>query len=216
MNSSKISFIYQNDNRFKEGETVIFQESNAQAVVSTIDAPSYDISANFKFDNGQENTFYDFGKLTRKLDADAPAKALKIYFENAYYESTDEGDITTVNSYQTFNYGDIPDIDGISNSDMIDIRPRVTDYSTTESTRSPLEFYGRTFNSSGSSAANMLASDENITIDFSNYLGRIDRIFITKSGNSRLYMELLLRTLKNQFLLMMHWKLESYLFPIFV
>ena len=182
LNSSKISFIYQNDNRFKEGETVIFQESNAQAVVSTIDSPSYDISSSYKFDNGQENTFYDFGRLTRKADADAPAKALKIYFENAYYESTDEGDITTVNSYQTFNYGDIPDIGGISNSDMIDIRPRVTDYSTTESTRSPLEFYGRTFNSSGSSAANMLASDENITIDFSNYLGRIDRIFITKSG----------------------------------
>ena len=58
----------------------------------------------------------------------------------------------------------------------------VFDYSTTQSTRSPLEFYGRTFNSSGSSAANMLASDESITIDFSNYLGRIDRIFITKTG----------------------------------
>ena len=182
LSNSQISFLYQNANRFKDGETVIFHESNVQAVVSTLDAPSYDITASFKFNNGQENTFYDFGRLIRKADSDAPAKGLKVYFESAYYDTTDEGDITTINSYQNFDYGNIPDVDGFSNSDMIDIRPRVSDYSTTQSTRSPLEFYGRTFNSSGSSAANMLASDESITIDFSNYLGRIDRIFITKSG----------------------------------
>ena len=182
LSNSQISFLYQNDNRFKEGETVIFQESTAQAVVSTLDAPSYDITGSYNYDNGQENTFYDFGRLIRKSTANAPSKGLKIYFESAYYESTDEGDITTVNSYQTYNYGDITSVDNIPNANMIDIRPRVSDYSTTESARSPLEFYGRTFNSSGSSAANMLASDESITIDFSNYLGRIDRIFITKSG----------------------------------
>ncbi len=183
LSSSKISFLAQNDTAFKEGETVIFQESNVQGVVSTLDNPSYDITPSYTYDNGQQNTFYDFGRLIRKAEADAPSKGLKIYFESAYYDSTDEGDITTVNSYETFNYGDIPSIDNISNSDIIDIRPRVTDYSTTASTRSPLEFYGRSFNGSGNSAANMLASDESITVDFSNYLGRIDRIFITKHGD---------------------------------
>ena len=182
LNSSKISFIYENEHNLVEGETIIFGESNAQAVVSTLESPSFDITASYKWNNGQENTFYDFGRLVRKADADAPDKALKIYFENAYYESTDEGDITTVNSYSTFNYQDIPSVDGLSNSDIIDIRPRVTDYSLSENSRSPLEFYGRTFNGSGNSALNMLASDESITVDFSNYLGRIDRVYITKDG----------------------------------
>ena len=183
LSTSQISFVYQNDNLFKEGETVIFQETSIQGVISTIDASSFDITSNYKFTNGQENTFYDFGRLIRKTDSDSPAKGLKIYFENAYYDSTDEGDITTVNSYSTFDYGNIPSVDDVPNSNIIDIRPRVSDYAVTEGSRSPLEFYGRTFNGSGNSAANMLASDESITIDYSNYLGRIDRIFVTKTGD---------------------------------
>ena len=64
-----------------------------------------------------------------------------------HYDATDDGDITTVNSYENFDYGaDIMGMfDGISNSDIIDIRPRVADYIVSESTRSPFEFYGRTF-----------------------------------------------------------------------
>ena len=182
LNTSKISFIYENERTFVEGETVIFAESNAQAVVSTLDAPSFDITESFKWNNGQENTFYDFGRIIRKGDADAPDKALKIYFESAYYASTDEGDITTVNSYKNFDYKDIPSVNNVPNNDIIDIRPRVTNYTLSENSRSPLEFYGRHFNGSGNSALNMLASDENITVDFSNYLGRIDRVYITKDG----------------------------------
>ena len=42
-------------------------------------------------------------------------------------------------------------------SDIIDIRPRVSDFSGT--TRSPFEFLGRNFTASGSSAKNILAAD---------------------------------------------------------
>jgi hypothetical protein len=41
---------------------------------------------------------------------------------------------------------------------------------------------GRTFNASGNSAANILASDESIITNFSFYLGRIDRIYLTRNG----------------------------------
>jgi hypothetical protein len=51
-----------------------------------------------------------------------------------------------------------------------------------ENARSPLEFLGRTFNASGNSAANILASDESIITNFSFYLGRIDRIYLTRNG----------------------------------
>ena len=42
---------------------------------------------------------------------------------------------------------------------------------------------GRSLNASGNSASNVLASDEAITIDFSFYLGRIDKLYLTKSGD---------------------------------
>ena len=51
-----------------------------------------------------------------------------------------------------------------------------------ESVRSPLEFYGRSFDGSGNSAKNLLASDESIVTNFSFYLGRVDRIFLSKDG----------------------------------
>ena len=69
------------------------------------------------------------------------------------------------------------------NSDIIDIRPRVSSIATvSEGDRSPLEFLGRIFTGSGDSAQNILASDESLFIDFSYYLGRIDKIYLTQDG----------------------------------
>ena len=79
---------------------------------------------------------------------------------SAYYASTDTGDLTTVNSYDNFEYGrEIKDVNNIFTADILDIRPRVSDYTVAEDTRSPLEFYGRSFNGAGQSAGNVLASD---------------------------------------------------------
>mgnify|MGYP007090462620 FL=1 len=87
-----------------------------------------------------------FGVINRKSDSDEPTKRLKIYFQSGYYQSSDDGDITTVNSYDTFDYvKEIQNVDTISNSDIIDIRPRTSSYTVSENSRSPLEFYGRSF-----------------------------------------------------------------------
>ena len=183
LSSSQISFIYQNQNIFKEGETVTFRESNIQAIIITLDSPSFDISSNYTFSFGQRGTFYDYGFITRKSNADEPNKKIRVYFSNGFYDSSDDGDITTVNSYNTFNYGvEIPSINDVQNSDIIDIRPRVSSYTVLENSRSPFEFFGRTFDSSGNSAANILTSDESILTNFSFYLGRIDRIYLSKDG----------------------------------
>jgi hypothetical protein len=183
LTASQISFVYKNQNVFKEGQTVNFVESNIQAVITTLDSPSFDISPNYTFFRGQEGTFYDYGFITRKPNAVEPTKKIIVYFSNGFYDSSDDGDITTVNSYNTFNYTfDLSTIDNNSVSDIIDIRPRVSPYTVSENARSPLEFHGRTFNSSGNSAANPLASDETILTNFSFYLERIDRIYLTKDG----------------------------------
>jgi len=180
---SQISFIYKNENVFKEGETLVFQESNVRAVITALSSESFDVSTNFTFANGQEETFYDYGTLLRKSNSEEPSKKLRVYFSNGYYNSTDDGDITTVESYRNFDYiKDIHSVNGFRNTDIIDIRPRVSDYAVSAGSRSPLEFRGRIFTASGNSATNILASDETILTTFSFYLPRIDRIFLTKEG----------------------------------
>ena len=183
ISDTKISFIAKNSKVFKEGETLLFEESNINAVLTTVDTPSINISQNYTFGNGQKSNFYDFGYITRKNDAKAPVRQLRVYFTSGYYQSTDDGDITTVESYDTFHYGrEISSVNGVRNSDIIDIRPRVSDYAIATGGRSPLEFYGRTFDATGNSSANILASNESIVADYSFYLGRIDRVYVTKDG----------------------------------
>ena len=180
---SKITFIIKNSTSFEEGEVVDFKESKVQGLITTLDNSSRNISNNFTFATGQKPTHYDYGYITRRSNAKAPTKGLKVYFSNGYYESTDEGDITTKNSYDTWNYStDITLINNERVTDTIDIRPKVGNYTVLESVRSPLEFYGRSFDGSGNSAKNLLASDESIVTNFSFYLGRVDRIFLSKDG----------------------------------
>jgi hypothetical protein len=183
LTSSQISFVYKNQNTFKEGETVTFRESNIQAVITTLDSSSFDISFNYTFFAGQRGTFYDYGSIVRKSVADEPTKKIKIYFSSGFYDSSDDGDITTINSYNTYNYSnELKTINGVSISDILGIRPRVSSYNVLENARSPFEFFGRTFNASGNSSANILAADESILTTFSLYLGRIDRIYLSKDG----------------------------------
>ena len=188
LSSTQISYISRNESAFNEGETVTFGESKIQAIITTIDEPSNNIGSNYTFGNGQKGTFYNYGFITRKNDAKAPKKRVKVYFTSGYYEASDDGDITTRNSYDSFNYSyDIPFCNGVRNSDTIDIRPRVSEYSVQDSnSRSPLEFFGRSFDGSGNSAANVLASDEAITTNYAFYLGRIDRIYLTKGGEVKI------------------------------
>ena len=180
---SVISYVYKNQIKFREGETVTFQDSKVTGTITTLESLSFEISSNYTFSSGQEKSFYDYGSIKRKTDSEEPSKRLRVYFSSGFYSSTDDGDITTVNSYDSFNYArEIKAIDGIQNSDIIDIRPRVSNYTVSSGSRSPLEFLGRTFNQSGNSSTNILASNETILIDFSYYQGRIDRIFLTKDG----------------------------------
>lgn len=176
-------FVTKNQIDFVKGETVIFQSSLVEGIIDDIIENSFNISSNYTFSTGQQKTIYAYSSLRRRPSSSAPTRQLKVYYASAVYESADSGDLTTIESYNAFDYAtEIQSIDGISNSDIIDIRPRVSNYTTTEGARSPLEFEGRTYNQSGNSAANILASQENLVLDFSFYLGRIDRLFLTKDG----------------------------------
>ena len=183
LTDAQITYITLNETAFQEGEVVVFKETTVQGLITTLDNPSKNISSNYTFDKGQKSTFYDYGFITRRSNAKAPKRQLKIYFKNGFYETTDEGDITVKNSYDTFDYSkEIPFINGELVTDTIDIRPKVSSYTVLENVRSPFEFFGRTFTASGSSARNILASDETINLDFSYFVGRVDRIFLDRTG----------------------------------
>ena len=122
--------------------------------------------------------------MIRKSGYDAPSKKLSIIFESAYFTASDTGDITTVNSYDNFDYDDLHLINDSRVSDILDIRPRVSDFSGTS--RSPFEFLGRSFTASGNSAQNILASDRSILLDYSFYLPRCDKIYLSKTGTFQL------------------------------
>ena len=182
-NDTTIEYIAKNEIVFVEGETIESQESSVRGVISDLSTPSFNISANYSFTTGQQGTFYDVGSIRRKKDSSSPSKQVKVYFKSAYFDSTDDGDITTVESYRQFDYTKEIKVVGDSRvSDIIDIRPRVSDFTVTESVRSPLEFLGRSFDTSGQTAANALASDEAILTDVTYYQGRIDRVFLSKDG----------------------------------
>ena len=182
VNDLKLSFIYQNTNRFTDGEQITFKESGIKGIISSTDDGDINITSLYTLDAAQRKTIYDQSRVVRKPGVKEPTRKLKIVFESATFDAADTGDITTVNSYEQFDYCDIPAVDGISNSDMIDIRPRVSTPDVTENARSPFEFLSRSFTQQGNSAANILASDESFVLKYSFYLPRIDKIFLTKDG----------------------------------
>ena len=182
LSSTQITFLRRNELNFEEGETLIFDESGVQGIISTLDEPSVDVSKNYKFNSGQRSTFFGHGSISRRNGIDPASKQLKVYFINGYFEEGDSGDFVTANSYSDFDYAkEIRSIDGNRNTDIIDVRPSTTTYTVSEGSRSPFEFYGRTFNRLGNSS-NVLVSDDSFDISYSFYLPRIDRLYVTKDG----------------------------------
>jgi len=178
-----LEIVYLNQKSFIVGENLTFEESGIEARVSSITSNGRDITSSYILDNGQRDTFYDYGRIRRISEKDSPKKKIKIYFQRGFYSPNDTGDITTVNSYTSFNFSkDIPYYNELRNTDIIDIRPRVATYTILSDAKSPFEFSGRSFAQSGNSAKNILASDEQILLDFKFFLPRIDKVFLDKNG----------------------------------
>ena len=117
----------------------------------------------------------------------APAGRLKVVYQHYTVPASDEGDIFSVNSYDTERFQwDIPYLDaGLTQrlTDFIDIRPRVSTYDPATATYAPFEFASRVFSGSGQTSPKILSDDENLNITFTYYLPRIDRLFLTTNGS---------------------------------
>ena len=184
LSSSSIAFAYVNDKTFQDGEIISFVDTGVQANVSDILLGSPNITSSFEFDNGQRNDIYDISRLRRRAGAHVPTKQLLIYYGNLDYDPSDIGDITTANSYINCNYkNQVQSTNGFRNTDLIDLRPRVSDYTVTEGGNSPFEFDGRTFDNGNHSSKHIFASDESTLVAYEYYLGRADRVYLTRNGD---------------------------------
>ena len=187
ISDTAINFIYLNDgDEFEDNEPLVFEKSGVTAFASNVAENSKNLTSAYKFSNGQKGTHYDFATIIFDDDSETeqPNNKLRVYFSNATFNADDDGDITTVNSYNDFDYSyEIPDTDGLRNSDIIDGRPRVAPYTVSAGSRSPLEFLGRDFSAGNHSTQYVLTGDESINVNkYSYYQGRIDALYLTKQG----------------------------------
>jgi len=180
INDSEIAIVYLNSNRFKQSETIIFKDTNERALISLVKNGSKDITNHYNFEFGSKESIFDYSKLIRKVNYKSPTKKIKVIYEYISISTSEIGDIVSVNSYNQFDYCDIPFVeDKRRSSDILDIRPRVSQLSSVqENIRSPFEFLGRSF----ISESNILASNEYINLTYSYYLPRIDRLFLKNNG----------------------------------
>ena len=179
--TTKVDVCFKNTNRFKETETVVFQESGVEASLTQITSGDKNIRNNFIVDSGQRAEYYDFGRIVRKQGFPAPQGQLKIYFDYYTINSEDSGDVITANSYTKDRYDRVASYDNVRNTDVIDLRPRVAPF-VDSGTRSPFEFDSRDFSGGGQAVPNVLVSDENIVFDYNFYLGRTDRLYLNTNS----------------------------------
>jgi hypothetical protein len=130
---------------------------------------NYDISIydRYDFDNGQRDTHYDLGRLLLKNSFAPPSAPISVEFEFFTHSS---GDYFTVNSYPaTVKLVDVPSYNSVSLRDVLDFRPRINDA-------------GTNFAGSGSSFSMSPKRGNDITVDYSYYLSRKDKICIDSGG----------------------------------
>ena len=181
---TSVNFIYENFTTFRPNEVINFQKSGVSVIASNVVLGSKNVTQDFDFLTGQRKSIYDYSRIRRRDGVGVPNARLRVYFVSRSYNTSDTGDITVCNSYRDFDYStEINTISNVRLTDIIDGRPRVSPFSVdTTNTRSPLEFFGRTFNGGQHSSKNVLASDESITVDYNYYLPRVDRIFLDRNG----------------------------------
>ena len=182
VDSTTINYVLLTGKTFLTDELIVSLDSGVRANINTINSGDKNISKNYTFVQGQQNYIYDYSKLLLNSDKLPPTKKITVIFERGEYSDSDTGDLTTIDSYGQYNWCEIPYTYGVNDGDTIDIRPRVDTYTVTENSRSPLEFLGRSFSATGNSARNILASDNSLISHYSYYLGRIDKIYLSKDN----------------------------------
>ena len=181
---NSVGVVLLNQNNFNTSEKVKGSRSGVTALVVSATSGDRNITDQYQLNPNQKPTYYDYSFIERKKDFEAPTNRLKIVFKNFFVTSDDTGDFFNASSYPDASKKIIP-VDrnyDVFISDLIDIRPRVSEYDTS-STVSPFDFASRSFSSQGDSIPDPLVPDENLIVTYDYYQPRKDRLFLDKAGD---------------------------------
>jgi len=180
--STTIDFVYLNEDNFEIGETVKFKESAISAIIQDVRNGSYvDRTKNYILDKGHKNQYCDYSRIRRIQGGAVPSKRLLIILDHYKVASGNSGDIFTVNSYTQERYtSDIPAVpNGTRVTDLLDFRPRVSEFDPSTATGSPFAFSSRSYESN---YRYVISPDETSFIGYSYYLPRIDLVTLNRLG----------------------------------
>jgi hypothetical protein len=133
-----------------------------------LESNSSDITDNFTLETGQTSTYYGISKVKLKPGRPVPTGPIKISYN---YFTHGTGDYFSVESYPS--YENIPNFtdQGIVYSlrDSIDLRPRISND-------------GANFKNTGAVRTEFLDYSNDFQTDYSYYLPRTDKIYLTSDG----------------------------------
>ena len=175
--ANTVDFVYLNDNRFTIGEIINFKESSVETVLQGVTVGNFiDRTSNYVLDKGHKAQYCDYSRIIRNAHAAVPSKKLLIVFDQYQVQSGNNGDFFTVNSYSSERYSkDLPVVDGIPASDILDFRPRVSPFVYSGGGVSPFSFGARSFESTNPF---IITPNESALIGLNHYLGRIDKLIM--------------------------------------
>lgn len=155
------------------GHADVFQVSNVLVSANAFGTAfntdnATDITDSYDLDTGQTATFYDLSKLVLKTNASLPAGPIRVNYK---YYAHGSGDYFSAESYP--DYDNIPTFinQGITYNlrDSIDFRPRISNS-------------GVNFKDTGASRNEFLDYSNDFQTDYSFYLPRTDKVYITSNG----------------------------------
>ena len=182
-NVTAVGVVRLNQNQFVLGETVRASKSGVTAILAATTRGDKNVTNQFTLNINDQSNFYDFSFIERKKSFGEPTNRLKVVFKNFFVTSDDTGDMFTASSYpsDTKNLINFNEDYNILTSDLVDIRPRVSAYSTS-STTSPFDFRSRVFSDQGNSIPDPFVPDEALIVNYNYYLPRKDRLYLDKDG----------------------------------
>ena len=131
---------------------------------------STNITANYDFDNGQRDTYYDLARITLKEGAIAPTGQVLVVYD---YFAHSSGDYFTVDSYPNIDYEDIPTYTNENGTydlkNCIDLRGRIDENGDGQFNSSTLPY--------------IMQNSSIFESDLSYYLPRLDVLELDYRGN---------------------------------
>ena len=203
----RLYYVDLNGVAFVTGETIEGFDANNNALSGIIDdgqdaifAGSKVVTDQFDLEAGQRTNFYDVSRLVRQPSVVSPTRKLLVILDYFIHEAS--GDYFSAQSYSGVSYKEIPKykLDGSLKfiRDQIDFRPATKELRSGSGTISApyyvncttFDFNSRVFNTSGGSGAStifdIMQVNSSFRADYSWYLPRIDKLYLSHDGVLRI------------------------------